>query len=162
VDPVPNADQAESPIIDIKIGKDTNPDLRLEKRATSDYYTISERQIDNVDSLQVPAPQRSRFGPAAEAPESGSDSGEEYFGEDEESMRFVEQGELKAVKKELDEQHRVNETLRSLITELQVDLRTFKEKINPTRPDGDSFSFKIYARDLEKKTKKFGTKSSSM
>ena len=74
-----------------------------------------------------------------------SDIGEDY-GEDGESIQFVDQAQMDAVKKEIQEQYRVNDSLRSLITDVSEELNNFREFMSP----GDCFSYNTYKDDLEK------------
>ena len=59
------------------------------------------------------------------------------------SMRFVDQAQMDAVNKQLEEQHRVNDTLRSLITEATEDLQKFKTLVSPE----SEFTFEKYKQD---------------
>jgi hypothetical protein len=75
------------------------------------------------------------------------DFGEDFDGEidDDEDMKFVEQAQMDAVNKRLEEQDRVNETLRSLITDVSLEFDKFKTLISPE----SQFSFERYIKDLE-------------
>ena len=59
------------------------------------------------------------------------------------SMRFVDQAQMDAVNKQLEEQHRVNDTLRSLITDVTDDLQKFKTLVSPE----SEFTFEKYQQD---------------
>ena len=58
-------------------------------------------------------------------------------------MRFVDQAQMDAVNKQLEEQHRVNDTLRSLITDVTDDLQKFKTMVSPE----SEFTFEKYQQD---------------
>ena len=80
----------------------------------------------------------------------GTKSGDDDFGEEygeegmsNDSMQFVDQPQMDAVNKRLEEQDRVNDTLRSLITDATDDFQQFKTMISPE----SEFTFEKYKLD---------------
>ena len=76
---------------------------------------------------------------------SHSHSHFDYFGEQgdiSEDIQFVDQAQMDSVKKQLDEQHRVNESLRSLITDVSDDFQKFKTMVSPE----SEFTFEKYTQ----------------
>jgi hypothetical protein len=73
-----------------------------------------------------------------------SDMGEDFGeGDISDEMQFVEQAQMDGVKKQIEEQHRVNETFRSMFTDFTIELEKFKTLVSPE----SEFTFEKYKQD---------------
>ena len=103
--------------------------------------------IGDTKKQQVTAENKLKFAQTISKDNSAQDTsfealGEDFEGEDDgDSIRFVQKHELDALKKEVDECHRANETLRTFITDTTSDLHSLKTRIS------DDFSWSRYETD---------------